>query len=319
VDTIHKTKEDTVLVSIVMATYNGEKYIAEQLDSIFNQSYKNIEVIVADDCSTDNTLNILSEYAARNHNLKIFVNEKNLGYIKNFEKCCQISQGKYIALCDQDDIWHTDKIKLMVASIGNHSMAYCDSYICKDDIEKTGKKISDLANFRSRYNCLENSVFCRMYGNALLFDRSLLEKALPFPKSVPHDWWLAYLATLSNGIKYVDAPLVFYRQHSSNLIGAVGGNMKKKEKDIDKREKKRKEISEIRNRMNAFYNACPDSNIEDKKVLRLLNKSYRSFSLYNNFLRMVTFFRYQDILLFVKKRSLIRKWLFCFKTFVIIK
>jgi hypothetical protein len=158
-----------------------------------------------------------------------------------------------------------------------------------------------------------------MYGNALVLKKSLLDKSLPFPKSVPHDWWLAYNATLNSGIKYVDAPLVYYRQHSSNLIGAVGGNMKRKEKAINKREKKRKEILEIRERMNAFYNACPDTYVYEKKVLFLLNKSYRSFSVYNNFLRMITFFRYQNILLFVKKRSWVRKWLFCFKTFVIIK
>ena len=79
-------QKENPLVSVVIATYNGEKFLAEQLDSIFNQSYKNIEVIAVDDASSDSTYNILKQYSLKYKNLKIFVNEKNLGYIKNFEK-----------------------------------------------------------------------------------------------------------------------------------------------------------------------------------------------------------------------------------------
>src|SRR5579875_1624244 len=112
------------LVSVVLTTYNGETYLREQLDSILAQTYPNIEVVAVDDRSTDGTANILHEYAAQYPNIKVFVNEVNLGFIKNFEKGCRLSTGEYIALCDQDDYWMPDKIKRKMESIGNHALIY---------------------------------------------------------------------------------------------------------------------------------------------------------------------------------------------------
>ena len=92
------------LISIAIATYNGEKYLEEQLDSIYAQTYKNIEVIVTDDCSSDKTVEILKKYY-KSHGLKYVINETNLGFVKNFEKAISLCRGDYIALSDQDDIW----------------------------------------------------------------------------------------------------------------------------------------------------------------------------------------------------------------------
>ena len=97
------------LVSIAMATYNGEKYLKEQLDSIYAQTYKDIEVIVCDDCSSDKTVEILDEYKEK-YGLKYYINEKNLGFKKNFEKAISLCSGDFIALADQDDIWIENKI-----------------------------------------------------------------------------------------------------------------------------------------------------------------------------------------------------------------
>jgi len=306
------------LVSVVLATYNGATFLAHQLDSIFAQTYSNIEVIAVDDCSADNTVAILNSYAATHTNMKVFVNEHNLGYIKNFEKACGLSNGEFIALCDQDDEWDKDKIKIMVEAIGEHPMAFCDSIVCDEHLNDTGKRISSFVNCRSRYNCLEMSVFCRIYGNATLFRKSMLSSAVPFLEIIPHDWWLSYVATLHGGIKYIDQPLVYYRQHSANVFGAIGGKSRTQTK-ASKRQKKKEEIIKIRKRITTFYEICPDELTKEKKVLALLQKSYQSFSLPNNILRMTTFFRYQKILLFVKKRSALRKFFFCFKMFAIIK
>src|SRR5690349_6792955 len=98
------------LVSVVLCTYNGEKYIAEQLDSVCSQTYRNLEIIVCDDASADNTLSLLNSYAAKDHRIKLFRNEKNIGYNKNFEKAIGLAGADWIAISDQDDLWELTKI-----------------------------------------------------------------------------------------------------------------------------------------------------------------------------------------------------------------
>lgn len=114
------------LISIAIATYNGEKYLKEQLDSIYAQTYKNIEVVVTDDCSTDKTVEILDKYA-KTHGLKYFVNEKNLGFVKNFEKAMTLCKGKFVALADQDDIWEKNKIQILYGHIGDSLLIHSDA------------------------------------------------------------------------------------------------------------------------------------------------------------------------------------------------
>jgi glycosyltransferase involved in cell wall biosynthesis len=98
-----KFKDNQPLVSIAMTTYNGEKFLIKQLDSLVNQTYHNIEIIIVDDCSSDKTLNILNQYSKENSNIQILANEKNIGLHNNFEKALKHCKGDYIALCDQDD------------------------------------------------------------------------------------------------------------------------------------------------------------------------------------------------------------------------
>ncbi len=322
---------DFPLVSVVLTTYNGERYLREQLDSILAQTYPNIEVIAVDDRSTDGTANVLHEYANKYLNVKVFVNETNLGFIKNFERGCRLSTGEYLALCDQDDYWLPDKIKRKVESIGNHALIYCDAEICDDKLQPTGKKISDIVVCRNWYSCLEYAVFARIYGHTILFTRSLFESAYPFLDVIPHDWWLVFNATLQSEIIYLPEPLIKYRQHHSNLYGMVDRKkiMKEgasplvvtqdKESTISKEKRKEIHFDKIRKRMDAFYNQCPSHLQKEKRVLQQLNTSYQSFSFRNNLVRMILFFQYYKLLLATKKRTLIRKLLFCFKMFTTIK
>jgi hypothetical protein len=152
----------------------------------------------------------------------------------------------------------------------------------------------------------------------MLFKKSLLQGALPFPAIIPHDWWIAYIATCRGGINFCNQVLVDYRQHANNLIGAATG----KSRPISVEEKKEvatKEMMAIRERMQLFYETCSPENSFEKKALEELNRSYRNFSFANNFSRMWSFFKYRNWLLAVKKRSTIRNWLFCLKMFVKIK
>ncbi|MFL5774041.1 MAG: glycosyltransferase family 2 protein [Flavisolibacter sp.] len=306
------------LISVVMTTYNGEKFLEQQLDSVLQQTYPNIELIVIDDRSTDSTYEILSRYAERYPKMKLYENEVNLGFIKNFERGCGLANGEWIALCDQDDYWHPDKLSKMAAAIGNAPMIYCNSLLCNENMESIGVYISERAVFQPIKSPLQQAVFCRIYGHASLITKALTRKATPFLDAIPHDWWLSFVATLHGEIRYLDEPLVHYRQHASNLYGAVGGKRRKKSKE-QKWQEKMKEIKKIRTRIHAFYNICPEHLQKEKAVLKALMKSYSSFSFTNNIRRMLLFFRYEQQLLFVKKRSAFRKWLFCLKMFVMIK
>ena len=97
-----------------MATYNGGKYLREQLDSILTQTITDWELVVCDDCSKDSTVEILTSYQEQDDRIKIFVNEKNLGFKKNFEKAIGLCSGDYIALADQDDIWHENHLLIII-------------------------------------------------------------------------------------------------------------------------------------------------------------------------------------------------------------
>src|SRR5665811_477003 len=108
------------LVSIVMATYNGEKYLRQQLDSILEQTYQHFELIVVDDASTDETLSILEEYAALDDRIHVFPAERNLGLVPNFERGLRLAEGDFIALSDQDDIFRKDKIELLLTALKDH-------------------------------------------------------------------------------------------------------------------------------------------------------------------------------------------------------
>jgi glycosyltransferase involved in cell wall biosynthesis len=312
------TNEVLPVVSIVIATYNGNLYLAQQMESVVAQSYPHIEIIVVDDCSTDNTMEILKSFQLKYSNIKIFCNEYNLGYIKNFEKGCSLATGEFIALCDQDDYWHPDKIKKMQAAIGDYPLIYCDSVLCDESLKPIGVNISDRVNCRDFDNCLQQAVFCRIYGHATLIKKSFMQKAIPFLEVIPHDWWLCYMATFYGGMKYLPEPLASYRQHSANIFGAAGGKSRKHNK-VNKAEKNRLEMERIRTRIKAFYDVCPNELTKEKEVLRMLVKTYQSFSLVNNFQRMIVFFKNQEQLLASKKRSAIRKYLFCLKMFVMIK
>ena len=310
--------QELPLVSVVLATYNGENFLKEQLDSVLNQSYPAIEIIIVDDSSTDNTIPILTHFAAKHPSIKLFLSEKNVGYIRNFQKGVQLASGTYIALCDQDDYWLPHKMERLIHSIGNASMIYHDSLLCNHKLESTGKKISDVSNCLSYHSCLQQAVFCRIYGHASLFKTSLLKKALPFPEVLPHDWWLSFIATLENGIQFLPEVLVYYRQHSQNVFGAVGGS-RKKNNGPAKKLKKQKELIQIKQRVNIFSNTCPEEHKYEKMVLRKLENSYQNFSIINNFKRVLLFIQNKETFLAVKKRTGFRKWLFCIKMFFMLK
>lgn len=215
------------LVSIVLASYNGAKYLPLQLDSIQNQTYENFELIVVDDSSSDETLSILEQYAAKDDRIHIYRAEKNLGLIANFERGLKLACGEFIALADQDDIFLPEKLELLVNKLEefpHRDLVVSDLSL----IDSVGNEIAGSMWSHQRLNPSEGKPFRRLlYSNfatgcAMMFRRRLLKMALPFPEDVlVHDWWLALVAASKNagGICLIHKPLIAYRQHEDNLIG----------------------------------------------------------------------------------------------------
>lgn len=293
-------------VAVVMATYNGEKFIEEQLQSIVNQTYPNLEIVITDDCSTDGTYSILQRYAHRYPNISCYQNRRNIGYVKNFEKAIKLAEADYIALSDQDDIWQHDKIALMMEHINDASVVYCDSEFIDADGNSLNKKLSDIKNLQPVYDSLPFMVNNGVFGHAMLMHKSIALQAMPFPKDCVHDWVIAFVATFSNGVKFVNQPAVQYRQHCNNTA-----NTKKRE-----RSSYRDEISRIRRRVNAMANIAVKTDCPTKEIIVKMAECYKSFSLVNNVKRMLLFFKYRHrFTAFKTKRSEFKRILFCLKTF----
>jgi glycosyltransferase involved in cell wall biosynthesis len=225
------------LVSVAIATYNGSAYIRQQLDSIFNQSYKNIEVVVCDDCSKDDTAQILEEYAQK-YGLRYVVNERNLGLIKNFEKSISMCRGQYIALSDQDDLWKENKLETLLKNIGDYTLVYSPT---TEVIDENGDDVENIANFtlvdwgRNKSDLIKAfgtgkpfkalTVCNWVVSHQVMFNRDLVELALPIPASFPfHDAWLALCACKLNGIRYTEYSLMKYRLHSKSYTFSSGNN-----------------------------------------------------------------------------------------------
>jgi len=206
------------LISIPILTYNGEKYLREQLDSIYAQTYKNIEVLAFDDGSTDKTVSILHEYHLK-FGLQYTVHAKNLGFLKNGEYSLKACTGDYIAPSDQDDIWKEHKLEVLMNAINNNMLIYADS----STMDEQGTKFDD-HYFGSRWNLIEgNEPLKFVFGNsisahAMLFKRELVDKALPLPDTMDfHDWWLVFCASCLDNIVLYPEPLVYYRRHDRQV------------------------------------------------------------------------------------------------------
>jgi glycosyltransferase involved in cell wall biosynthesis len=298
------------LVSIIIATYNGESFLREQLGSVIDQSHPLLEIIIADDCSTDSTWQIIEEFKRKDSRIIAFRNETNIGYTRNFENGISKSKGKFVAFCDQDDVWRHDKIEILLSKIENSLLCFSDSELIDEKGKQLGRKLSDLKNVRSYTNCLPFVIGNCVPGHACLVDREALVKALPFPDWFVYDWWLAFYFLCAGKITFVDIPLVKYRQHRSNSVAAIKIKGVKREK-LEKEQK----LEAIRFRMNLFYETSQTYNIPEKDIIKNLRDSYQNFSLKNNILRSSVFFRHQEKLLALKKRNSFRKWLFCIKMF----
>jgi glycosyltransferase involved in cell wall biosynthesis len=209
-------------VSVIMATYNGERFVAAQLESIIQCLHEDDEIVVVDDGSTDNTLQILR--SVRWPNLVLLQNPSNLGVRKSFELALRRATGDIIFVCDQDDIWANGKRDAFVAEFDADplcSVVISDALV----IDADGKVICDsFMGTRGGFSAGIPSNFLRnrFLGCAMAVRASALRVALPIPAAVPmHDVWLGMIGGLVGAVRYLPQPYLMYRRHGSNASPAT--------------------------------------------------------------------------------------------------
>lgn len=212
------------MISIAMATYNGEKYLREQINSILNQTIQDFELMICDDCSSDNTWNILLEYQSQDKRIKCFRNEENLGFKKNFEKAIRLCSGEYIALSDQDDIWLPEHLEKLVNIIGDADIACGNAELIDGKGNSMGLFLSETKELEVLYSNekLIYRILCNnglFQGASMLISRDCIKNTLilPIPEGIGyHDVWFTIFACLNKGFKYTYDIVTLYRQHLHN-------------------------------------------------------------------------------------------------------
>lgn len=222
-------------ISIALCTCEGSLFLNKQLKSLTEQTLQPEELVVCDDSSTDETLEILKLYAAEApFPVRIYVNEKRLGASQNFSQAIKLCKGDYIALCDQDDIWLPEKLEKIYHIMreaeeawgeGVPLLVYSDLKVVNSDGQVMAPSFMKIRKIRHLEGRVLNSLLVQNFvtGCTVLANRALIKKALPMPsKAVMHDWWLALVAAAQGNIVFSGEPLVGYRRHEENVIGARG-------------------------------------------------------------------------------------------------
>lgn len=202
------------MISVCIATYNGKKYIKEQLNSIVSQISEQDEIIVSDDGSSDGTLDIVKAFDDKR--IKIVSNENRHGFVGNFENALIHAQGNFIFLSDQDDVWAEKKIDKMLEYLNKYDLVVHDAML----VDENGRCLN-----KTYYECLHrNQGFWmnfwknRFLGCCMAMKRCVLEYSLPFPKdTLGHDYWIGMLALTKYKVCFVDDVLLYYRRHGGNV------------------------------------------------------------------------------------------------------
>lgn len=204
------------MISVCMATYNGEKYIREQIESILSQMSLEDELVISDDGSKDSTIAVIK--SINDERIKLFYNNGEHGYTPNFENALKNAKGDYIFLSDQDDIWLPNKIERVMQEFSKgFDFVYTD---CKT-INKNKEIISEsrINDYKIKKGAIRTLIKLRYIGCCYAFNRRVLNAALPFPrkyKYLEHDAWIVSLANFYFKVSIISEPLILYRRHDSN-------------------------------------------------------------------------------------------------------
>ena len=209
------------MISICMATYNGSVFIREQIDSILDQIEINDELIICDDCSTDDTVEIINSYA--DPRIKLFINEHNLGHVKNFEKAIMLAQGNFVVLSDQDDIWCTGRLQLMKSKFSRNDKInlVASNFDVFNETSDYSTPFRGLGQYPSSRVGRLIGIF---YGNVPYFGCTFMMKnelaalSTPFPNFIEaHDVWIGLIANTYGQTVHIEESTLKRRIHGNNL------------------------------------------------------------------------------------------------------
>lgn len=294
------------MIDILLATYNGEKYLPNLLSSIENQTYKEWTLIVSDDSSTDGTLEILDEFSRKFDNKVQIYQNKNGGAKNNFFSMLKYVKHEYIMFCDQDDIWLSNKLSVMINIMmkTEQNLGLCTPILVASDLKVVDSELNIISSSfyeysDFNYNFSINQLMCqnKIPGCSMMFNRSLYHlasKELETRYICMHDSWFSLLAAIFGEIVFINEQLILYRQHEANSVGAS------KDDSINKKIKKLLNSNQIRKEnmdriievkyLYELYNKDMELNKKQivEKFADLYNASrwkYRSMCIKNKFLK----------------------------------
>ena len=216
-------------IDILLASYNGKKYIEAQISSILNQTYKNIKLIISDDCSTDGTIDILKKYAQKDNRIQLYLQEKNLGVVKNIEFLLKNVTNNLYMLSDQDDVWLPEKIEKSVKYLKEN-----DADLVFGDLRIVDEKLNTIYESFSKYMLLDrkinkyigskklNYLYNCVTGCTILSKKKFIKEILPLPaisKYMIHDHWIGLIISFNGKLAYMPEQYILYRQHGNNEVG----------------------------------------------------------------------------------------------------
>ena len=222
-------KKNQISIAVLLASYNGGRYLPEQLDSILCQSHKNFTIYIFDDCSDNNPMDSLEKRYTSNPRIKILVRKKRLGYAKNFLYGLREVQSNYdyYAFCDQDDIWNPDKLEIAITALQNFGNIDKPSlYFSRTEaVREDGKSHVTLSQNYKRPPSFANALVQNMGGgNTMVFNseaRTLINKHSLNMDIISHDWMMyLFVSAVGGGLYFDQRPTLKYRQHENNEVGA---------------------------------------------------------------------------------------------------
>lgn len=213
-----------------MPTFNGEKFIKEQLDSILRQISYDDEVIISDDSSNDRTLEIIR--SLDDPRIRLLPDQKFKSPIFNVENAIKKAKGAYIFLADQDDVWLDGRVAKVTSLLKDNDLVLCDCKVVDNSLSVVYESYFKLIGARPGFfrNLLRTSPYI---GCCMAFKRKVLDEVLPFPSGIPmHDFWIAMIAELKFKIFFLNEPLLLYRRHSANASVTASKNSNSLKKKI---------------------------------------------------------------------------------------
>ena len=204
-------------ISVCMATYNGERFIYDQIVSILPQLKRGDELVVVDDCSTDRSVSIIESF--QDPRIVLLRNPQNCGVLKAFERALCNASGEVIFLADQDDVWRADKVEKIISLFrARPDVSLVQSGIEIIDAEGNISAMTNSKLNRFKAGVLQTLISNSYQGSAMAFRRSILKYCLPFPDDIPmHDMWIGILNQFVGKVEFIEEPLLYFRRHGRNV------------------------------------------------------------------------------------------------------